>query len=58
MFMVTQILLFIFELFADAEAGEDGLEDVVVGDGTGDFGKGGDRATDIFGQKFRRDARP
>ena len=48
MFMVTQILLFIFELLAYAELGKDGLEDVGGGDFAGDFAEVVDDAADVF----------
>ena len=50
MFMVTQILLFIFELFPDAEVGEDVAEDFVGGDfATSDFGEVEEGLADVLG---------
>ena len=42
-------------LFADAEFGEDGLEDVVGGDGTGDFAYVVDYRADILRNKVGRE---
>ena len=54
MFMVTQILLFIFELFPYAEFAEDGVEDVVVGDAACDFAQRVGGSANILGQQFTR----
>ena len=53
MFMVTQILLFIFELLPDAEFGEDGLEDVVGGDVAGDLAEVVEGLADVLAEKIR-----
>ena len=50
MFMVTQILLFIFELFPDAEVCEDVAENFVGGDfAAGDFGKVEEGLANVLG---------
>ena len=57
MFMVTQILLFIFELFPDAEVCEYVAEDFVGGDfATGDFGKVEESLADVLGYEVGWDA--
>lgn len=43
-------------LLADAEAGEDGVEDVVGGDFAGDFAKGIGSGAEFLGNKFGRNA--
>lgn len=41
---------------ANAEAGEDGVEDVVGGDFAGDFAQGIGRGAEFLGDKFGRNA--
>ena len=41
-------------LLADAEAGEDGVEDVFDPDGAGDAAEGAEGLTEIFGSEFRQ----
>lgn len=43
-------------LFADAEAGEDGCEDVVGGDGAGDFAEVVERFAYVLGDKVSGNA--
>ena len=46
-------LLIINYLFADAEVGKDGVEDVVGGEFAGDLAKVGDNAADVLAQQIR-----